>query len=169
VRNPVEFLITDEGPWHQEVHEFGLNYRLPDVLCALGMSQLERLEQFKLQREGIYFRYSEFLANVEMLELPIKRSYVNPNWHLYSIQVEAANRRYIFEEMRKRNVGVQVNYIPAHWHPVLRGKNIGVENHPVAENYYEKQISLPMHASLSKSDQEYVCETLIEICKSLKN
>jgi dTDP-4-amino-4,6-dideoxygalactose transaminase len=169
IRNPEEFKIKGEGSWHQEVHEFGLNYRLPDVLCALGLSQLERLNYFKEQRAVIFSRYSESLMNVGMVSLPVKRSYANPNWHLYPIQVDAANRKHIFEAMRFKGIGVQVNYIPAHWHPVFTRTGAKVGIYPAAETYYKKQISLPMHVDLSESDQEYISKTLIGICSSLEN
>jgi dTDP-4-amino-4,6-dideoxygalactose transaminase len=169
VRDPKEFIVKDQGPWHQEVHEFGLNYRLPDVLCALGISQLKKLDLFHNQKASIFSTYNKLLENLEMVELPSHRNYVNPNWHLYPIQVKPSNRRVIFEALRDKGIGVQVNYIPAHWHPVFAKNNFKVGVYPVAEAFYEKQISLPMYASLSKSDQEYVSETLIGICDSLKN
>ena len=106
---------------------------------------------------------------MEIVKLPTWKSYVNPNWHLYPIQVQSSNRKAIFESMREKGIGVQVNYIPAHWHPVFANKNIKSGAYPIAEAYYEKQISLPMHANLSESDQQYVSNTLIEICDSLKN
>ena len=96
------------------------------------------------------------------------RNYVNTNWHLYSIQVSASHRKHIFETMRAKGVGVQVNYMPANWHPVFsnQGSNFGM--YPVAEAYYRNQISLPMHANLTELEQEYVSKTLISICDTLK-
>ena len=169
VRNENEFLVKGQGPWHQEVHEFGLNYRLPDVLCALGLSQLKKLDTFNKQKSKIFLRYNELLGNIDLVKLPTQRSYVNPNWHLYPIQVKSSKRKVIFEALRKKGIGVQVNYIPAHWHPVFRKSGLKPGMYPVAEAFYERQISLPMYANLSESDQEYVSETLIGICDSLKN
>jgi len=168
IRNSEEFIIKSEGPWHQEVHAFGLNYRLPDVLCALGISQLNRLEAFRQQKNYIYSKYSELLTNLDEIHLPKMRNYVNPNWHLYSIQVSASHRKHIYETMRAKGVGVQVNYMPANWHPVLsdQGSNFGM--YPVAEAYYRNQISLPMYPNLTELEQEYVCKTLIGICDTLK-
>jgi dTDP-4-amino-4,6-dideoxygalactose transaminase len=163
VRNPSEFKITDQGPWHQEVHEFGLNYRLPDVLCALGISQLERLDSFKKQRAAVFAEYRELLGAVNQIELPTERSYVNPTWHLYPILVEPLKRRKIFEEMRKRGVGVQVNYIPAYWHPAFQPEAYPRGLCPIAEDYYSRQISLPIHFSLTQEDVNLVSRIIIEL------
>ena len=90
----------DEGPWHQEVHEYGLNYRLPDVLAALGLSQLKRLESFKARRAAIFARYQEGLAGVDGIRLPTRRDYVDPIWHLYPLRVLDGRRREVFERLR---------------------------------------------------------------------
>ena len=163
VRNPSEFKIRDQGPWHQEVHEFGLNYRLPDVLCALGISQLERLESFKKQRALVFAEYGELLGVVNQVKLPTARSYVNSNWHLYSVRVEPFKRREIFEEMRKRGIGVQVNYIPAYWHPAFQLEAYPRGLCPVAEDYYSQQISLPIHFGLTQENVNLVSRLITDL------
>jgi dTDP-4-amino-4,6-dideoxygalactose transaminase len=169
IKNPEEFIIKKEGLWHQEVHEFGLNYRLPDVLCALGISQLERIELLKTQRNLVFSRYQELLAELSSVGLPSQRGYVDPMWHLFPIQVNASKRRQTYDALRSRGIGVQVNYIPANWHPVFAGKV--TERAPLtnAVNFYRRQISLPMHTNLSTDDQEFIASTLIEICSSLED
>lgn len=169
IRNSEEFIIKGEGPWHQEVHEFGLNYRLPDVLCALGISQLNRLDELKKQKLEVFLRYSQALSSFNLVELPTERNFVNSNWHLYSIQVDSSKRKQIFELLRAKGVGVQVNYMPAHWHPAFKSEEVNTGKFPVAEEYYKRQISLPLHPELTESDQKYICETLIEICNSFEN
>ena len=166
VRIPSEFRITDQGPWHQEVHEFGLNYRLPDVLCALGINQVNRLEKFKQQRANLFLSYKELLENESLIQLPIQRSFVNPMWHLYSIQVESTRRTNIFEKMRANGIGVQVNYIPSYWHPVFNDKTYPRGLCPVAENYYSRQISLPLHVGLTQENLEYVAKTITELVRN---
>jgi len=168
IRNPEEFLIKGEGPWHQEVHEFGLNYRLPDVLCALGISQLERLQAFKMQRELVFLRYQKLLEKLKNVQLPSKRSYVDPMWHLFPIQVNASDRRAVYDLLRKSGIGVQVNYMPANWHPIFANQGGRSATVDVAVNFYQKQLSLPMHSDLSEVDQEFISNTLIEILTSLK-
>jgi len=169
VRNPKEFLIKDEGPWHQEVHEFGLNYRLPDVLCALGISQLKRIDTFKKIRATHFSRYKEMLQGLSLVGLPTQRNYVDPTWHLYPIQVKASNRKTIFEALRSSGIGVQVNYIPANWHPVFRDEETKFGTYPIAETFYRQQISLPMHINLTEKEIDYITNTLIMICKSLEH
>lgn len=163
VRDPERFRILDQGRWHQEVHEFGLNYRLPDVLCALGLSQLERLPSFKTQRQNIFDKYSSGLKGNTNILLPTKRPDVDPMWHLFSVRVEPTRRTEIFQEMRAKGIGVQVNYIPAYWHPVF--ESLGYERGLCerAESYYAGQISIPMYSELSEEDQNFVIKTLKEL------
>jgi len=163
VRNPKEFFIKDQGPWHQEVHEFGLNYRLPDVLCALGISQLRRLEIFKQQKATVFTKYEDLLGMVNQIQLPTARSYVNPNWHLYSVLVESTKKKVIFENMRLKGVGVQVNYIPAYWHPVFKREIYPRGLCPNAENYYARQISFPLHFGLTQENIELVSGIIKEL------
>ena len=159
VRNPKEFKITGQGSWHQEVHEFGLNYRLPDVLCALGLSQLNRLREFRIQRSWVFERYSQSLNVQEGLAAPIQRSDVYPMWHLYPIQVNAADRMQIFNELRKVNVGVQVNYLPAHLHPVFSSLNLEGK-FPVSEKFYQREISLPMSTLLTTLEIDHITDSV---------
>jgi len=159
VRNPSEFKITDQGQWHQEVHEFGLNYRLPDVLCALGISQLRRLDEFKLKRSNVFDLYSEAFLEEKAIVLPKERPNIIPMWHLYPIQVNAANRRQIFDELRRANVGVQVNYLPVHMQPVFNSMNLEGQ-FPASEKFYEREISLPMSTTLTTSDIEHITSSV---------
>lgn len=160
VRNKEEQRYPNEGPWHQEVHEIGLNYRLPDVLSAIGLSQIKRIDEFKAQRAAIFNRYHEELADVAGLILPTKRDYVDPMWHLYPIRVQDGRRREVFEFMRNEGVLVQVNYIPAYWHPVFEDLGYKRGMCPVAELYYEQEISLPMYADLTHDQQSVVIDVL---------
>ena len=169
VRNSEDFIIKGEGQWHQEVHEFGLNYRLPDVLCALGISQLERILSFKSQRKFLFSRYEMLLGNLNAVQLPTQRSYVDPIWHLYPIQVKATNRRHIFDSLRSHGIGVQVNYIPANRHPVFSKHGCHTPTLTFADNFYSREISLPIHVNLSEVEQDYISETLIGICDSLED
>ena len=159
VRNPSEFKITDQGPWHQEVHEFGLNYRLPDILCALGISQLQRLDEFKRKRSNVFDSYNEAFLEEKAIVLPKERPNIIPMWHLYPIQVNAANRRQIFDELRRANVGVQVNYLPVHLQPVFNSLNLEGQ-FPTSEKFYEREISLPMSTILTTSEIEHITNSV---------
>ena len=167
VRNTEALININEGPWHQEVHNFGLNYRLPDVLCALGLSQINRLESFTKKRREIFNCYQVALSNMDSIRLPIEREYVTTNWHLYSIQVQPILRRTIFEMMRKEGIGVQVNYLPAYLHPVFDRRDYPAGLCKNAEKYYAGQLSLPMHYGLTMQEQEYVVSTFSRILNTL--
>jgi dTDP-4-amino-4,6-dideoxygalactose transaminase len=160
VRDKAEQRYPDEGPWHQEVHEFGLNYRLPDVLAAIGLTQIKRIAEFKARRTAVFERYSSELADVDGLILPTKRDYVDPMWHLYPIRVQGGRRREVFEYMREQGVLVQVNYIPAYWHPAFEDLGYKRGMCPNAELYYEQEISLPMYADLSADQVSRVIDVL---------
>ena len=162
VRDPERFTMKDEGPWHQEVHEFGLNYRLTDIASALGLAQLRRLEGFKQRRAEITARYNEALAGVAGLRTPPQRADVDPAWHLYPLRVLDGRRREVFEKMRARGIGVQVNYIPVYWHPVYADLGYRRGMCPNAEAFYAEELSLPLYPDLTDSQVDQVIEALVE-------
>lgn len=162
VREKDKFLIQDQGPWHQEVHEFGLNYRLPDILCALGTSQLSRIGEFKSRRTEIFNFYNSELSG-SILEAPTKRDYVDPMWHLYPARVEAKSRLKIFERFRDSGIGVQVNYMPAYWHPVFQDLGYKIGQYPNSDAFYATEISLPISFALSEEQMHKV----VDVAKSI--
>ncbi|MET0491760.1 MAG: aminotransferase class I/II-fold pyridoxal phosphate-dependent enzyme [Actinoplanes sp.] len=166
VRDKERLRYPDEGAWHQEVPEFGLNYRLPDVLCALGSSQLRRLSAFKARRTALSARYDELLAGVPGLRLPAQRTGIDPMRHLYPVRVLDGRRREVFDRMRAAGIGVQVNYIPAYWHPAFEDLGYRRGMCPVAERFYAEQLSLPFFVDLTDADQDRVVETLRTILES---
>lgn len=163
VRDPEEFRIKNQGQWHQEVHEFGINYRLPDVLCALGISQLSRLSAFKAARSNLFDRYMTGLAEVPNLLLPQVNSFNNVMWHLFPIRVPAANREKIFDLLRAKDILVQVNYIPAYRHPAFDAYGFQEGDFPISDAFYSGEISLPMFSDLSHEQQDFIINTLLEI------
>lgn len=162
IRDQSRLIERDEGPWHQEVHDFGLNYRLPDVLAALGSSQLRRISEFKRQRQVIKAVYDEYLKERVEFATPTQRSDVDPVWHLYPLRVPAHQRRAIFESLRRVGIGVQVNYLPAYWHPVFKSLGFKQGHCPNAEDFYRREISLPIFSGLSNEDQDYVISSLLK-------
>ncbi|WP_305785795.1 DegT/DnrJ/EryC1/StrS family aminotransferase [Symbioplanes lichenis] len=166
VRDKEKLRRQDEGPWFHEVHEFGLNYRLPDVLAALGSSQLRRLGAFKARRVALAARYDELLADVDGLRLPTTREYVDPMRHLYPVRVLGGRRREVFERLRAAGIGVQVNYIPAYWHPVYEDLGYKRGMCPNAEAFYAEEISLPLFYDLTDADQDRVVDTLRTVLES---
>ncbi|HEY2063457.1 MAG TPA: aminotransferase class I/II-fold pyridoxal phosphate-dependent enzyme [Amycolatopsis sp.] len=158
VRDKARQRTPDEGGWHQEVHEFGLNYRLPDVLCALGSSQLKRLAEFKKRRAEIHARYNAALADVDGVLTPPSREGADPAWHLYPLRVLEGRRRALFDHLRGLGIGVQVNYIPAYWHPVFEDLGYRRGLCPNAEAYYEQELSLPLFPTLADADVDRVLD-----------
>jgi dTDP-4-amino-4,6-dideoxygalactose transaminase len=163
VREPDEQREPDEGGWHQEVHAFGLNYRLPDVLCALGRSQLRRLAPFAARRAQLFDRYLAGLAGVPGLRLPTRRAWVEPVWHLFPLRVLDGRRREAYDRLRAAGIGVQVNFIPAYWHPVFADLGYRRGMCPVAERFYAEELSLPMFVELTDGEQDRVIDQIRQI------
>lgn len=155
----------DEGPWWYEMPGLGLNYRLPDVLAALGSNQLRRLDVFKRRRAQLFERYNEAFADVAELRTPSRRDGADPTWHLYPLRVLDGRRREVFETLRAGGVLVQVNYIPVYWQPYFADLGYRRGMCPVAEEYYEQEISLPMYADLTDSQQDEVIEKTLAALK----
>ncbi|MCR6489658.1 UDP-4-amino-4,6-dideoxy-N-acetyl-beta-L-altrosamine transaminase [Amycolatopsis sp. OK19-0408] len=160
VRDRADQRHPDEGGWHQEVHEFGLNYRLPDVLCALGSSQLTRLAEFKKRRAEIHARYTAALSDVDGVATPPSRPGADPVWHLYPLRVLEGRRKALFEHLRGVGIGVQVNYIPVYWHPVFEDLGYRRGLCPNAEAYYEQELSLPLFPALTDADVDRVIDAV---------
>lgn len=158
VHAPELLRFPDEGPWHQEVHTFGMNYRLSDLLCALGSSQLLRLPAFKARRAAITARYNLGLAGIDELRLPAQREGADPMWHLYPLRIRDGRRRALFEHLRANDIGVQVNYLPVYRHPVYADLGYQRGMCPVAEDYYSQEISLPLFPRLRDDDVDRVID-----------
>ena len=163
VRDPDRLRVRDQGAWHQEVHAFGLNYRLTDVGCALGLSQLRRLPAFARRRAEIKARYDDALAAVDGVRTPPQRPGADPVWHLYPLRILDGRRREVFERMRESGIGVQVNYLPVYWHPVYADLGYRRGLCPNAEAFYEQELSLPMFPALTDDQVDLVVDTLTTI------
>lgn len=159
-RVPVRHRKTG-GSGYYEVQDLGLNYRLPDVLCALGLSQLRRLDEFLARRREIAAQYSSAFAGIGGLELPTTEVGVEPSWHLYVIRVREAKRRDpLFDRLRAEGLGVQVHYRPVHLHPLFEDLGFTPGSCPVAEDYAARAISLPIFPAMGDDDLERVIEIL---------
>ncbi len=156
------------GQWHYEMVLLGFNYRLPDIACALGLEQLKRLEANLARRRAIAAMYAATFREVPGVIPPPVRAGVNPAWHLYPIRLDlsrlSANRAQVFRALRAENVGVNVHYIPVHYHPYYRerfGSRMG--EFPVAENAYERLISLPMFHAMNDGDVDDVIRAVKKV------
>ena len=150
-----------EGQWHYEMVLLGFNYRLTDIACALGLSQLKKLEANLARRREIAARYATAFRDLAGVARPAVRAEVNPAWHLYPVRLNleklSADRAQIFRALRAENIGVNVHYIPVHRHPYYRDR-FGYRGgeYPVAEDAYERLISLPMFHGMSDQEVEDV-------------
>ncbi len=156
------------GQWHYEMVLLGFNYRLPDIVCALGIQQLKKLDRNLARRREIAARYTEAFRETPGVIPPAVRAEVNPAWHLYPIRLDleklTANRAEVFRALRAENIGVNVHYIPVHLHPYYR-ERFGYKGgeFPVAEDAYERLISLPMFHGMSDQDIDDVVKAVSKI------
>lgn len=154
--DPAKLRSMPEGPWHYEVCSLGLNYRLPDVLAALGSNQLRRVSAFKARRSAIHRRYDEGLRDIDVLRLPATRAGADPMWHLYPLRILDGRRRELFGHLRSSGIGVQVNYIPVHRQPIFAELGWRRGQFPVAEAFSAQEISLPMFPTLTDDEVDRV-------------
>ena len=130
------------------------------MLCALGSSQLLRLPAFKARRDAITARYNAGLSGIDVLRLPACREDADPMWHLYPLRIRDGRRRALFEHLRASGIGVQVNYLPVYRHPVYADLGYQRGMCPVAEEYYEQEISLPLFPGLGDTDVDRVIDLI---------
>ena len=151
---------SDE-PRYYEMVELGYNYRLTDISCALGLSQLERMPKLVSRRTEIANEYSKCLADIPGIIIPTERPHASSSWHIYTIQLDPTNltvgRREIFKALRAENIGVNVHYIPVHLHPYYRQK-FGEQSgsYPIAEGAYDRLITLPLFPGMTENDVQDV-------------
>ena len=132
----------------------GFNYRLTDFQCAMGISQLAKLDQFVERRQGIAHKYERAFKDLAGLRLIKELDGRSSSYHLYVIQVE--NRREVFDQLRAAGIAVNVHYIPVYWQSYYQELGYKLGLCPKAENYYEKAISLPMFPKLSDDEVDFV-------------
>jgi len=154
--------------WHYEMTLLGFNYRLTDIACALGLTQLERLDANLARRRQIAARYTAAFRDLAGIIPPAVRSEVNPAWHLYPVRLDlaklSAERGQIFRALRAENIGVNVHYIPVHLQPYYREQFGYRETEcPVAEDAYGRLLSLPMFHGMNDQDVEDVIRAVDKV------
>lgn len=157
-------LMTHEpdGGWYYQQIDLGFNYRMTELQGALGVSQMNYLDDFVTRRHQLAKRYDELLT-----DLPIMLPYRNPanysGFHLYPIQLTADSgktRKQVFDSLRAQNIGVNVHYIPVHTQPYYAKLGFKQGDFPHAERYYAQAISLPLYYDLSEASQTQVVDAL---------
>jgi perosamine synthetase len=156
------------GDWFYEMVALGHNYRLTDIACALGLSQLAKLDANLACRRAIAARYSDAFRECPDIIPPMVREDVQPAWHLYPIRLDLeklnAGRAEIFRALRAENIGVNVHYVPVHLHPYYR-EHFGYRGgeYPIAEGAYERLISLPMFHGMTEQDVDDVIRAVRKV------
>lgn len=154
------------GQWYYEMQYLGYNYRLTDIHSALGISQLRKLDKFIRRRREIVETYNEAFKNNSFFDLPVEKSYAKSAWHLYPIRLKdeyRAEKTKVFTELRKRGLGVQVHYIPIHLQPYYQQLGYKKGLCPNAEDFYEREISIPLYQSMSAEDVDYVVRNTLGV------
>ncbi len=164
LRNHGISLKPDIAPWYYEMKELGFNYRLTDIACALGLSQLKKLDRFIAKRQKIAKRYDKKFKNSKLK--PLYTFTKNSSYHLYVVRVEFSkidiSKEKFFEKMKEKNIGLQLHYIPINRQPFYKKLGYGNEKMPIMHRYYEEAFSLPIYPLLTQKEQDYVIKNLLK-------
>ena len=156
-------LTCNAGPWYYEQQMLGFNYRITDFQCALGFSQLKKLNGFVAQRKRIVAKYNESFSKNKKLLIPFERENTHSSWHLYCLQFLNIDRLKIFNALCGKGLGVNVHYIPVHLQPYYSEHfGYGVGDYTEAETYYSRVITLPLYPTMSDKDVDYVINAVFE-------
>jgi UDP-4-amino-4,6-dideoxy-N-acetyl-beta-L-altrosamine transaminase len=156
---------NDPNPWYYEMPELGWNYRLPDLLCALGISQLRKLARFRARRLAIAALYDRLLAPLAPAIRPVPHDRAH-GWHLYAVLIDVkalgTTRARVIAALREQGIGTQVHYIPVHRQPYYR-RRYATPALPGADAYYARCLSIPFYPSLHDDDVARVSAALARI------
>lgn len=160
--------FDETGPWFYEVVDLGYNYRLSDIHCALGLSQLKKLDRFLVRRREIAVRYHEAFGGLKYLRPLGEKLHVRSSYHLYVVRIDfeelGKNRSQVMRELVARGVGSQVHYIPIHLHPYYR-EQFGYKqgDFPHAERFYSQALSLPLYPKMTDAEVQRVIEAVRDV------
>ncbi|OZG73782.1 UDP-4-amino-4,6-dideoxy-N-acetyl-beta-L-altrosamine transaminase [Hahella sp. CCB-MM4] len=158
-----EHLSQNDGPWYYEQQELGFNYRMTDIHAALGVSQLTRLGEWVARRNQLAEHYHDLLQSLPVTPLEVI-SQVISSYHLYVIRLDLneikIGRRQLVERLRGQGIGVQIHYIPIHTQPYYSKLGFSKGDFPVAEQYYQEALSLPLFPAMSEEDLDRVAVAL---------
>lgn len=166
-----QFKFSNQGQWYYEMHYLGYNYRLTDIQAALGLSQLRKLDKFIQRRRRIAGIYNRAFKNNIFFDLPIEKRDVKSSWHLYPIKLKDEykdKKKLIFNRLQQEGLGVQVHYIPVYRQPYYRELGYRKGICPQAEDFYQREISLPLYPSMRDEDVSRVIETSFGCFRKIK-
>jgi len=156
-----KLMTRNEGGWYYQQLDLGYNYRITDIQCALGVSQMKKLDRFVARRRELVARYNEAFAGVEGIVCPAQANGCNNSWHLYVVQVP--NRKEVYDKLKEAGINANVHYIPVYKHPYYQENGYADVCCPNAEELYAHMISLPLYPGLTDEEQEYVIEKVKEM------
>ncbi|MBI9014619.1 MAG: UDP-4-amino-4,6-dideoxy-N-acetyl-beta-L-altrosamine transaminase [Clostridiales bacterium] len=160
-------LFYDDGPWYHEQQLLGYNYRITDIQCALGLSQMDRIDDFIRRRREIVKQYNNAFALTDEIITPFEEDFSNSGWHLYVIRLKLdklrVTRKEIFEALIAENIGVNVHYIPVYYHPYYQDLGYKKGLCPNAEKIYEEIITLPLFPGMINQDVEDVINAVNKV------
>lgn len=150
----------EQGDWYYEMTDLGYNYRMTDIQAALGMSQMNRLDEFIEKRQELAHLYTKKINQLTTISAPKQLANTQSGWHLYSAQLDETTlgktRKEVFEDLRNANIGVHVHYIPVYWHPYYQELGYKKGLCPKAEKWYERALTLPLHPQMNEEDIDFV-------------
>jgi UDP-4-amino-4,6-dideoxy-N-acetyl-beta-L-altrosamine transaminase len=157
------FINEPDGDWYYEMQSLGYNYRMTDIQAALGISQFRKLDKFIDRRKEIAGLYDSEFKDNPWFDIPPVRSYASSSYHLYSIRFKdefRQRKKEVFLKLKEKKIGVQVHYIPVYWHPFYKDMGYKKGICPAAEDYYLRELSLPVYPAMKGEDQRYVIESI---------
>lgn len=148
-----------QADYMYDMKTLGRNYRLTDIQCALGISQLKKLDYYIEMRNKLVIFYSNKLKDLEFLDTPVVKPHIKHAWHIYTLLLdERVKRDKFFQYMKKNNIGVNVHYIPIYRFTYYINRfNFKIEDFPVTEEVFKRIITLPIHPKLTQNQLEYIC------------
>ncbi|MDC0096444.1 UDP-4-amino-4,6-dideoxy-N-acetyl-beta-L-altrosamine transaminase [Amylibacter sp.] len=169
--NPKLMTREPDGPWYYQQIALGFNYRMSDLQAALGISQMQRLDEYIRRRHEIAAQYTQELAGLPLI-LPTQANFAHSAYHLYVIRldldaIKPLTHAEVFQALRDRDILVNLHYIPVHTQPYYKKMGFEWGDFPNAEAYYKSAISIPMFPTLSSEAQTEVIVALHEILASV--
>jgi len=156
-RDPAQMRGESKGPWYYQQVGLGLNYRMTDLQAALGLSQLQRLDTFLARRQTLAARYDSLLQNLA-IQRPHQLAGTESSYHLYPIGVD--RQQTVYQGLRDLGIMCNLHYIPVYLQPFYARMGFRRGLCPNAETYFKRCISLPLHAELTDSEQDFIVDAL---------